>query len=176
MAKSESVATLDLQRVADEVNVILTEVYGNYVAQGSPTKLGGLRFLDVESSKTFAFERTEVAGDGIGNLLVLSAPAPAKLSEEALRKVLEAGPHGDRIRRLTVRGSSDVGKADKRFMEVAYYFETAQWLTDDQIMAYAKEHHIVNAREAMVGIIQAKLLPIAGDVMENLITEIRKQG
>lgn len=176
MAKSQSVATLDLSRVADEVNVILTEVYGRYVAQGSPTKLGGLRFLDVDSSKTFAFEKTEVADDGVGNLLVLSAPAPAKQTDEQLRATLEAGPHGDLVRRLTVRGSSDAGKADKRFMEVAFYFPTATWITDENIVAYAQAHHLVNAREAIAGIIKENLLPMAAAVMENLITEIRKQG
>lgn len=176
MANSESVATLDLQRVADEVNVILTEVYGHYVAQGSPTKLGGLRFLDVESSKTFAFEKTEVAEDGVGNLLVLSAPAPSKMSEDQLREHLEAGPHGDAIQRLSVRGSSDAGKADKRFMEVAYYFPTSTWITDEKIVAYAQEHHLVNARQALVGLIKQNLLPMAEKIMANLVTEIRKQG
>ena len=162
---------IDLNRLADEVNVILTDIYGRYVAQGSPTKLGGLRFLDVESSKTFAFEKTEVSEDGTGNLLVLSAPYRG--TDEGIRATLDGGPHGSAIRRINLRGSSDAGKADKRFVEVAYYLPTAEWLTDEAIVAFAREHKIVNSREALNGILKEKILPVAGEIMEFLITEIR---
>ena len=162
---------IDLERLADEVNVILTDIFGRYVAQGSPTKLGGLRFLDVQSSKTFAFEKTEVAEDGTGNLLVLSAPYRG--SEEEIRATLQGGPHGSQIRRLSVRGSADVGKADKRFVEVAYYLPTASWLTDEAIVAFAQKHKLVNSRDALTGILKEKVLPIASAIMEYLISEIR---
>lgn len=59
---------LNLKRIGEEIDILLTEIYGEYVAEGSPTKLGGLRFLDVPSAKTFAFERTQPLEDG--NLLV----------------------------------------------------------------------------------------------------------
>ncbi len=162
---------IDLERLADEVNVILTDIFGRYVAQGSPTKLGGLRFLDVQSSKTFAFEKTEVAEDGTGNLLVLSAPYRG--SEQEIRDTLQQGPHGSQIRRLSVRGSADVGKADKRFVEVAYYLPTMSWIPDEDIVAFARRHKLVNSREALTGILKEKILPIASEIMEFLITEIR---
>lgn len=171
MAK-QSISALDLQRLGDEINVILTDIYGRYVAEGSPTKLGGLRFLDVQSSKTFAFEKTETADDG--NLLVLSAPY--KGSEEAVRRALGEGPHGDAIRRLTVRGSSDVGKADKQFVEVAYYVPTASWLGDEDITRYAAEHRLVSSREAIHGLLKEKVLPVADAVMGHLISLIRQQS
>ena len=163
---------IDLDRLADEVNVILTDIFGRYVAQGSPTKLGGLRFLDVQSSKTFAFEKTEVAQDGEGNLLVLSAPYRG--SEEEIQATLQQGPHGSEIRRLSVRGSADVGKADKRFVEVAYYLPTLSWIPDEAILDFAKRHRLVNSRDALTGILKEKILPIASDIMEFLIAEIRE--
>lgn len=162
---------IDLERLADEMNVILTDIFGRYVAQGSPTKLGGLRFLDVQSSKTFAFEKTEVSEDRTGNLLVLSAPYRG--TEDGIRQTLANGPYGSEIRRVTVRGSADFGKADKRFVEVAYQLPTASWLTDEAILAFAKKHRLVNSRDALTGILKEKVLPIASEIMEFLITEIR---
>ncbi|MGI5844841.1 MAG: hypothetical protein ACOX9B_11760 [Candidatus Xenobium sp.] len=162
---------IDLDRLADEMNVILTDIFGRYVAQGSPTKLGGLRFLDVQSSKTFAFEKTEVSEDKTGNLLVLSAPYRG--TEEDIRKALTKGPYGKEIRRVTVRGSADAGKADKRFVEVAYYMPTASWLTDEAIMDFAKKHKMTSSRDALTGILKEKVLPPASEVMEYLISEIR---
>lgn len=163
---------IDLDRLADEVNVILTDIFGRYVAQGSPTKLGGLRFLDVQSSKTFAFEKTEVAEDGKGNLLVLSAPYRG--SEEEIQATLQRGPYGSEIRRLSVRGSADVGKADKRFVEVAYYLPTLSWIPDEAILDFARRHRLVNSRVALTGILKEKILPIASDIMEFLIAQIRE--
>ena len=69
MAQTE----LNLKRIGEEIDILLTEIYGEYVAEGSPTKLGGLRFLDVPSAKTFAFEKCQPYEDG--NLLMISAPA-----------------------------------------------------------------------------------------------------
>ena len=51
---------IDLRRIAEQIDVVLTEIYAEYVAKGSPTKLGGLRFLDVQSAKTFAYEKSVV--------------------------------------------------------------------------------------------------------------------
>jgi len=162
---------IDLERLADEMNVTLTDIFGRYVAQGSPTKLGGLRFLDVQSSKTFAFEKSEVSEDKTGNLLVLSAPYRG--TEDDIRETLAKGPHGSEIRRVTVRGSADAGKADKRFVEVAYYLPTASWLTDEAIVAFAQKHKLVNSRDALTGILKEKILPVASAIMEYLISEIR---
>ncbi len=171
MAQTQTQTQIDLERLADEMNVTLTDIFGRYVAQGSPTKLGGLRFLDVQSSKTFAFEKTEVSEDGTGNLLILSAPYHG--TEDGIRKTLAKGPYGSEIRRLSVRGSADAGKADKRFVEVAYYLPTASWLTDEAILAFAKKHKLINSRDALTGILKEKVLPVASEIMEFLITEIR---
>lgn len=170
MSQSKTAAPgLDLQRVAEEINVILTDIYGRYVQKGCPTKLGGLRFLDVESSKTFAFEKCcKVEG---GNLLVLSAPYVQ--GEPPLEKALRKGPHHKDIREVTVRGSADEGKADKRFIEVSYFLPTAEWLTEENILDYAQKHNIVNVREAITGILKEKVLPYASEVMEYLVQSIR---
>lgn len=162
---------VNLSRIADQMNVILTQIFRQYVAQGSPTKLGGLRFLDVESSKTFAFEKTRVAENGQGNLLVLSAPYSGK--EEDVRHLLHDGPHGKEIQHLQVRASSDVGKADKLFVEVGYYLPTLEWITDDTIREYAEQHKHTNSREALIGILEQQLLPMADEIMEFLIHKLR---
>ena len=153
------------------MDVVLTQIFRNYVSLGSPTKLGGLRFLDVECSKTFAFEKTRVTEDKRGALLVLSAPYDGKA--EDIRHILEAGPHGKDIRHLEVRASSDVGKRDKLFIEVGYYVPVADWLTDSEIMDYAHEHKCANSHDALIGILEKRLLPIADALMTFLIEQIR---
>lgn len=166
---------LDLERVAGEIDVILTEIYGEYVAKGCPTKLGGLRFLDVESSKTFAFERTGTTEDGAGNLLILSAPFLGE--EQEVWDALREGPGGERlVPPLKVRGSADAGKADKRFVEITYSLPTSELLTDERILEHASRHRLPNAREALAGILKEEILPFAGAVMEHLIHLIRRQG
>ncbi|MDO5296601.1 MAG: hypothetical protein Q4F00_08220 [bacterium] len=163
--------SLKLDRIAEQMDVVLTQIFRNYVSLGSPTKLGGLRFLDVECSKTFAFEKTRVAEDGKGTLLVLSAPYDGKA--EDIRHILEAGPHGQEIKHIEVRASSDVGKKDRLFIEVGYYIPISDWLTDEAIIAYAHEHKSANSHDALIGILETRLLPIASEIMSFLIEQIR---
>lgn len=162
---------LKLDRIAEQMDVVLTQIFRRYVSLGSPTKLGGLRFLDVECSKTFAFEKTRVADDGQGALLVLSAPYDGKADD--IRHILVAGPHGDAIKHLEVRASSDAGKSDKLFIEVGYYVPVSSWLDDESIFAYAKEHKCANSHDALIGIVEENLLPVASEIMSFLIDQIR---
>ena len=74
MAVAEGVkAAINYRLVSEEIDTILAEVLGKFLVQGSPTKHGGLRFLDIESAKTFGFERTHEEGDT--NIVMISAPA-----------------------------------------------------------------------------------------------------
>ena len=185
---------LNLSRVADQINVILTQIFRQYVAQGSPTKLGGLRFLDVESSKTFAFEKTEVSEDGKGNILLFSAPyasidqdkEPTDVTDKKVveadvvervkkevKQILSAGPHGNDIQCLIVRPSKDAGKSDRFFIEVGYYIPTSEWLSDENIIAYAESHRLDNMRDALVRILEEKILPMADGIMQFLIHNLR---
>ena len=185
---------LNLSRVADQINVILTQIFRQYVAQGSPTKLGGLRFLDVESSKTFAFEKTEVSEDGKGNILLFSAPyasidqdkEPTEVTDKKVveadvvervkkevKQILSAGPHGEDIQCLIVRPSKDAGKSDRFFIEVGYYIPTSEWLSDENIIAYAESHRLENMRDALVRILEEKILPMADGIMQFLIHNLR---
>lgn len=185
---------LNLSRVADQINVILTQIFRQYVAQGSPTKLGGLRFLDVESSKTFAFENTEVSEDGKGNILLFSAPyasidqdkEPTEVTDKKVveadvvervkkevKQILSAGPHGNDIQCLIVRPSKDAGKSDRFFIEVGYYIPTSEWLSDENIIAYAESHRLDNMRDALVRILEEKILPMADGIMQFLIHNLR---
>lgn len=185
---------LNLSRVADQINVILTQIFRQYVAQGSPTKLGGLRFLDVESSKTFAFEKTEVSEDGKGNVLLFSAPyasidqdkEPTEVTDKKVveadvvervkkevKQILSAGPHGNDIQCLIVRPSKDAGKSDRFFIEVGYYLPTSEWLSDENIIAYAESHRLDNMRDALVRILEEKILPMADGIMQFLIHNLR---
>lgn len=185
---------LNLSRVADQINVILTQIFRQYVAQGSPTKLGGLRFLDVESSKTFAFEKTEVSEDGKGNILLFSAPyasidqdkEPTEVTDKKVveadvvervkkevKQILSVGPHGNDIQCLIVRPSKDAGKSDRFFIEVGYYIPTSEWLSDENIIAYAESHRLDNMRDALVRILEEKILPMADGIMQFLIHNLR---
>ncbi|MBI3924542.1 MAG: hypothetical protein HY319_03300 [Armatimonadetes bacterium] len=182
MAKKSS-TQLDFARIGDEINVLLTDIYGKYVAQGSPTKLGGLRFLDVPSAKTFAFEKTGVAENG--NLMILSAPYDAKqpdkskfvplhelLESTGLPAALKSGPYGESFREAVVRASYDKGKAGKFFVEVAYYLPTGSWLDDEDVAAYAEKNR-VHGHEAVVRILRDNVLPIADQVMDQFVQLVR---
>ena len=169
---SQTKPALDLVRVAEQTNIILTEIYGRYVEKGSPTKLGGLRFLDVESAKTFAFEKTVVAPDNAGNLLMLSAPFSD--NKEDVETRLKAGPHGELLRDVEVRTSPDVGKKNKYFVESSYFLDTINWLTDENILLKIKAHGCTG-NEAIVRILKEKVLPIAADIMENFIAIVRAE-
>lgn len=169
---------LDLRRVADEIDVLLTEIYGEYIAAGCPTKLGGLRFLDVESSKTFAFERTGVyEGDDRrppGNLLRVSAPYEGS---PVVVDLIARGTHSeDLVGEVITRRSPDVGKSDRLFVEAAYYLPTTEWLADEEIEKFVREHKIVNTRQAVHRILKARLLPYAREVMRSLIHVIRAES
>lgn len=185
MAKKAATETqLDLDRIGQEINVILTEIYGRYVAQGSPTKLGGLRFLDVPSAKTFAFEKTASAEGG--NLLILSAPfnavqpdkkkfvpLPDLFDRTGVPRELKNGPHGKTLRDIAVRASYDRGKAGKFFVEVTYYLPTAEWLTDKEVTDFAEKNHC-NGHDAVTRILREKVLPVAGDVMAHFVELVRE--
>ncbi len=184
MAKKTAQQTpLDFDRIGQEINVILTEIYGKYVAQGSPTKLGGLRFLDVPSAKTFAFEKTGATKDG--NLLVLSAPfnitQPDKtkfiplaelLEQTGIPRKLKEGPYGEFFKDAIVRASYDRGKAGKFFVEISYHLPTGEWLCDDNIFEYTKQHGC-NTHEAVVSILRQHVLPIADAIMDHFIQLVR---
>jgi hypothetical protein len=165
---SKSATSLDLKRIGEQTNVILTAIYGKYVAQGSPTKLGGLRFLDVQSAKTFAFEKTQETPGG--NLLVLSAPASD--DREQLEVKLKAGPHVDLLRDIFVRTSPDAGKKNKYFVEVTYFLDTPNWLTDAAI-SKVMESEGINGNEAVIVLLKKHVLPIASALMEHFILSLR---
>jgi hypothetical protein len=166
---TKATSTLNLVRIGEEIDILLTEIYGEYVAEGSPTKLGGLRFLDVPSAKTFAFEKS-LPMEG-GNLLVISAPAVGE--EKLLTKQIKSGPHTKALRDVQVRRSSDAGKGNKSFIEVSYELPTEKWLTDDAIQKVA-EDTLCYTNEAIVVILKREVLPIARDVMAHFIEVIRE--
>lgn len=162
---------LNLKRIGEEIDILLTEIYGEYVAEGSPTKLGGLRFLDVPSAKTFAFEKTQPLEGG--NLLVLSAPM---VSDQAtVEKQMKEGPHPKSFHELAVRTSSDAGKGNKFFLELSYRLPTASWLTDEAIRKTA-EAEGCNGNQAVIQLLKDGVLPIARDVMAHFIQVVREHS
>lgn len=162
---------LNLKRLGEEIDILLTEIYGEYVAEGSPTKLGGLRFLDVPSAKTFAFEKTQPLDDG--NLLVLSAPM---VSDQAtVEKQMKDGPHPGAFHELAVRTSSDAGKGGKYFLELTYRLPSSKWLTEDAVRKMA-ETEGCNGNEAVILLLKNEVLPIARDVMAHFITVVREHS
>lgn len=166
---SNSKVSLDLERVAEQIDVVLTQIFAEYVAKGSPTKLGGLRFLDVESAKTFAFEKSREAENG--NLLVLSAPFSE--DKEKIEAKLKAGPHGELLREVTVRTSSDAGKGNKFFFEATYFLETVNWLTDAELTRVMAEFECTG-NTAVTRLLKEHVLPKASAVMEFFITMVRE--
>ena len=166
---SNATSELNLVRIGEQIDILLTEIYGEYVAEGSPTKLGGLRFLDVASAKTFAFEKSRPYEEG--NLLVISAPAVGE--EKTLTKQIKSGPHSKALEEVLVRRSSDAGKGNKSFLEVSYKLTTAKWLNDDAIQKIAESENC-NGNEAVTVILKREVLPIARDVMAHFIEVIRE--
>lgn len=160
---------LDLQRIAEQIDVVLTEIYAEYVAQGSPTKLGGLRFLDVESAKTFAFEKSRPFEDG--NVVVVSAPYSE--NKEVIEAKLKEGPHIDKIRDIQVRTSPDAGKRNKYFFEAAYYVDTKSWLTDKAISAVVEKYECTG-NQAVTRLLKENVLPVAREVMQYFIKIVRE--
>lgn len=166
---SNSKVSLDLERIAEQIDVVLTQIFAEYVAKGSPTKLGGLRFLDVESAKTFAFEKSREAENG--NLLVLSAPFSE--NKEAIEAKLQAGPHADLLRDVAVRTSSDAGKGNKYFFEAAYFLDTPAWLTDEAISKTMAQFECTG-NTAVTRLLKEHVLPKAAAVMEYFIKIVRE--
>lgn len=161
--------TLEFGRVAEQIDVVLTEIYARYVAKGSPTKLGGLRFLDVESAKTFAFEKSKAAE--LGNLLVVSAPFSE--NKEVIEAKLQEGPHHGLLREVMVRTSPDAGKKNKYFFEASYYLSTGKWLTDEAISEVIQKYECTG-NQAVVRLLKEHVLPIAADVMEYFVQIVRE--
>lgn len=161
--------SVDLRRVAEQIDVVLTEIYAEYVAQGSPTKLGGLRFLDVQSAKTFAFEKSTVLDDGNG--LVVSAPYSE--NKEVVEAKLKEGPHVDLLRDIQVRTSPDAGKKNKYFFEAAYYLDVKKWLTDQAISDVITRYECTG-NQAVTRLLKENVLPVARDVMHYFVKIVRE--
>lgn len=168
MAKKSEVS-MNYARIGEQIDVLLTEIYGEYVAQGSPTKLGGLRFLDVPSAKTFALEKTKPMDKG--NILTISAPFVGE--KDVIENKMKEGPHAKEICEFDVRASSDAGKSNKFFVEVGYKLPTEKWLTDAKISDVSKKENC-NGNEAIRVILRQEVLPIAKEVMEHFIAVIRE--
>lgn len=182
-------AVLNNRLISEEIDTILAQVLGKFLVQGSPTKHGGLRFLDITSAKTFGFERTQEYKKG--NLLVISAPsAPEKstgpkgtetfdelkqLTEERLTARIKEGPHADRLHAVNVRPSPDPGKKKKTFVEVQYIIPTADLIKDKAILDYANKHGLSNTSEAVKRILREYIVPMAKDTMDHLIQVIREE-
>ncbi len=171
MAKKKS-PSMNFERVGEEIDILLTEIYGRYVAKGSPTKLGGLRFLDVASAKTFAFEKTQAQEEG-GNLLTISAPVTG--TQEEVEGKLKSGPRNELLANVVVRASSDKGKKGKMFVEPSYSLATDEWLTEESIAKVAEENR-VNGNEAVRIILKREVLPIASDVMQHFVEIVREMS
>lgn len=166
---SEKNVSLDLTRIAEQIDVVLTEIYAQYVAKGSPTKLGGLRFLDVQSAKTFAFEKSRATDKG--NLLVVSAPFSE--NKEAIEAKLQEGPHADLLREVVVRTSSDAGKGNKYFFEAAYFMDTVSWLTEKAISEVMSQYDCTG-NQAVLRLLKEHVLPKAGSIMEYFVKIVRE--
>ncbi|MCA9791699.1 MAG: hypothetical protein KC910_07880 [Candidatus Eremiobacteraeota bacterium] len=170
MAKKKETG-LNFTRIGEEIDVLLTEIYGRYVAQGSPTKLGGLRFLDVPSARTFALERTRATDDG--NMLIISAPFEG--NQQVIEKALKKGPHSKLLHEVIMRTSTDAGKSGKYFVEPAYTLSTGEWLSDEEISKVA-ENHGCNGNEAVRIILKREVLPIASEVLEHFVQAVREHS
>jgi hypothetical protein len=190
MAVSQThTANLNYRLISEEIDTILAEVLGKFLVQGSPTKHGGLRFLDIDSAKTFGFERTKVLDDK--NLLILSAPAELRLTKAELfdaKKVEETrnavtarlnegihqGPHASAIHEVTVRPSPDPGKAKKLFVEVRFFIPTSEILSDDKVEAYARTKG-TDTSEAVRRLLREHIIPMAKSSMDHLIQVVRAE-
>lgn len=182
-------AALNMQLISQEIDTVLAQVLGKFLVQGSPTKHGGLRFLDIESAKTFGFERTQEHKNG--NLLIISAPINPdkakglkgtetadevkKMTEERVEQAMKGGPHADMLHSVMLRPSPDPGKKRKMFVEVQYLIPTAKLLGDKAIMDYAKKHSLSNTSEAVKRILRDFVIPIGKESMDHLIKVIRTE-
>lgn len=192
MATAPVQATTNYRLISEEINTILAEVLGKFLVQGSPTKHGGLRFLDIDSAKTFGFERTQEHKNG--NLLILSAPADFGIdknhpdyfnkekveeikekSRERIEEALKGGPHAKELHAVLLRPSPDPGKSRKMFVEAQYFIPTAKLVNDDAVLAYCKKHSLHNTSEAVKRILREYIIPLGKECMDHLIVVVRKE-
>ena len=185
-------AVTNYRLISEEINTILSEVLGKFLVAGSPTKHGGLRFLDIQSAKTFGFERTQ-EHEG-GNLLIISAPIELQLdksdaaqfnrekieqSKQKTRKRLEdalrKGPYADHLHDVIVRSSADPGKSRKLFLEVQYLIASSELINDKAILSYAKKHGMTNTSDAVRRILREHIAPMAKNCMDYLVETVRKE-
>ncbi len=166
---------VNFKLVSEEINLILSNLYSLYTSEGRPTKKGGLRFLDIKSTKTFGFEKTRETDSG--NLLILSAPYNFPIEDIDLKNKLEKeirkGPHNDMIFEIWLRPSRDKGKEDRNFIELKYLIPTARILSDKNIMDYAKKHNINDSRTIVKSMLREEVAPLAKSTMDHLIESIR---
>ncbi len=169
------VSTINFRLISEEINLILSKLYGRYTSEGRPTKRGGLRFLDIKSNKTFGFEKTRETD--MGNLLILSAPFKGALEDierqERLKKKIKEGPHSDSLYDIVIRQSRDRGKEAKLFVEVKYHIVTRELLQDEQIVEYAGKFKMNNSKDVVRNILRENIEPFAKTTMDHLISVIR---
>ena len=168
-------ATVNFKMISEEINLILSGLYGLYTSEGRPTKRGGLRFLDIKSNKTFGFEKTRETDSG--NLLILSAPYNFPIEDlklkEKLEKEIKKGPYSNMIFEFWLRPSRDKGKEDRNFVELKYLIHTGEILSDANIFNYAKQHAIGNSKLIVKNILLENVAPLAKATMDHLIETIR---
>jgi hypothetical protein len=162
--------SINLALVSDEIDRILSHVYGEYLVSGRPTKHGGLRFLDIHSARTFGFERTR--HNDKGNLLTISAPYDGE-PQVVIDKIKE-GTTADRISAIDVRPSPDPGKEKKMFVEVSYVIPTAKVLSDKAILDYADKYKFYTTSEISRRLLHDHVVPLARSGMDHLIEVIRE--
>lgn len=167
--------TVNFKMISEEINLILSNLYGLYTSEGRPTKRGGLRFLDIKSNKTFGFEKTRETDSG--NLLILSAPYNFPIEDlklkERLEKEIKSGPYSKMIFEFWLRPSRDKGKEDKNFVELKYHIPTGEILSDENIFNYAKKHNMSDSRMIVKSILLENVEPLAKATMDYLIETIR---
>lgn len=182
-------AVLNPRLISEEIDTILAQVLGKFLVQGSPTKHGGLRFLDIQSAKTFGFERTREHKNG--NLLTISAPVNPekskgtkgsdnheelkKATEELMDHAMRNGPHADILHSVTVRPSPDLGKRLKMFVEVQYLIPTKKLIDDKSVLDYTRKHGLKNTSEAVRRILREYVIPVGKASMDHLIQVIREE-
>lgn len=166
----EAVPGVNLPLVADEIDRILSHVYGEYLVSGRPTKHGGLRFLDIHSAKTFGFEKTQSTHKG--NLLVISAPYTGE--PDLIRDRLKCGDRSKDLDKVDVRPSPDPGKEKKMFVEVAYKIPTPDILSEKNIVKDMQRYGYYNTSEVSKRRLREFVEPLAREAMNQLIEVIRE--
>ncbi len=166
---------INFKLISEEINQILSGLYGLYISDGRPTKKGGLRFLDVKSNKTFGFEKARETDTG--NLLVLSAPYYFPLENTEIKEKLETelrkSKNSGLIFEIWIRASRDKGKEDRNFVEVKYHIPTEELLSDDKLFEYAEKHKISDSKKIIRQILREYVEPFAKQEMDHLIEIIR---